>query len=80
MVGGPLLRHVEEPAGFLVNRHLMPMLLNLGGLGKGFSGFAGAAGPAPRGGAEGVEKPGAKPRPKRGNPRKPRPAAKGGKA
>jgi AcrR family transcriptional regulator len=42
VVGGPLLRQAEELVGFLVNRHLMPLLMNLGGMGKGFSGFAGA--------------------------------------
>jgi len=49
VVGGPLLKHAEELAGFLINRHLMPMLLNLGGLGKGFSAFSPgfAAGSAP---------------------------------
>jgi AcrR family transcriptional regulator len=35
VVGSPLLRQAEELLGFLINRHLMPKLLDLGGLGKG---------------------------------------------
>ncbi|MDB5049541.1 MAG: transcriptional regulator, TetR family [Fibrobacteres bacterium] len=35
VVGGPLLRQADELVGFLVNRHLMPLLMNLGGMGKG---------------------------------------------
>jgi len=63
VVGGPLLRQAEELVGFLINRHLMPMLLNLGGLGKGVrdafasgmeaasnAGPDGRPGSAPRGG------------------------------
>lgn len=62
VVGGPLLKQAEELVGFLVNRHLMPMLMNLGGMGKGFSGFTGmaagmAAGAAGRA-AEAAEKAG----------------------
>ena len=39
VVGGPLLKHAEELVGFLVNRHLMPLLMNLGTLGKSGPGF-----------------------------------------
>jgi hypothetical protein len=44
VVGGPLLRQAEELVGFLVNRHLMPLLMNLGSLGRSRAGY-GAAGP-----------------------------------
>jgi AcrR family transcriptional regulator len=39
LVGSALLKQAEELVGFLVNRHLMPLLLNLGGLGKSKAGF-----------------------------------------
>jgi AcrR family transcriptional regulator len=39
LVGGPLLRQAEELVGFLVNRHVMPLLLNLGAMGHRRSGF-----------------------------------------
>jgi AcrR family transcriptional regulator len=39
VVGGPLLRQAEELVGFLVNRHLMPLLMNLGTMGKSGPGF-----------------------------------------
>jgi AcrR family transcriptional regulator len=35
LIGSPLLRQAEELLGFLINRHLMPKLMDLGGLGKG---------------------------------------------
>lgn len=36
VVGGPLLKQAEELVGFLINRHLMPLFMNLGipGMGK----------------------------------------------
>jgi len=39
VVGGPLLKQAEELVGFLVNRHLMPLLMNLGTLGKSRAGY-----------------------------------------
>ncbi len=60
VVGGPLLRQAEELVGFLVNRHLMPLLLNLGAMGSGpRSGTAGkaAVGAGSKGKAEGNAKP-----------------------
>jgi AcrR family transcriptional regulator len=39
LVGGPLLKQAEELVGFLVNRHLMPLLMDLGMMGKSGSGF-----------------------------------------
>lgn len=56
VVGGPLLKQAEELVGFLVNRHLMPLLMNLGTMGKsgpGFGAWGGAAGAAYSGSATG---------------------------
>ncbi|MDB5106728.1 MAG: hypothetical protein JWP91_4417 [Fibrobacteres bacterium] len=39
VVGGPLLRQAEELVGFLVNRHLMPLLMNLGSFGRSKAGY-----------------------------------------
>lgn len=49
VVGGPLLKQAEELVGFLVNRHLMPLLMNLGSMGKsnpGFGSWGAGFGPA----------------------------------
>jgi AcrR family transcriptional regulator len=39
VVGGPLLKQAEELVGFLVNRHLMPLLMNLGSFGGSKAGY-----------------------------------------
>jgi AcrR family transcriptional regulator len=70
VVGGPLLPMAQDLVGFLVNRHLMPLLMELGGMkpgaawsGNPFEG-SGDAGPEATG-------PGEKTKPKAGAARKP---------
>ncbi|MDQ3001904.1 MAG: TetR/AcrR family transcriptional regulator [Fibrobacterota bacterium] len=51
VVAGPLLKQAEELVGFLVNRHLMPLMMNLGvpGMGKAENPKPEAAGGKPSG-------------------------------
>jgi AcrR family transcriptional regulator len=52
VVGGPLLKQAEELVGFLVNRHLMPLLMNLGSMGGSKAGYGPKESPFRKGAAD----------------------------